>query len=607
MLKRLIFIAAARAHVVHELFDSAHRPELPSLPLVYDDGATQPLRLWEGDDVVASLAAAGPRTGPAYVDRVVRAAYARAHAANRTLRRRWAVIVASPSARITRRSAAKALWASALSACAFEASVVVVADGFSISQDDRAALAIALNASGCVRASLVVLREWAGPAAAYAAGAASVTDERAMLLFVPWGVLLAEDAFVAYERMLRAYGESVVAYAPVRGNGCSRLPVVAVEASAWRASQKPDVGYVLEGGVAAWLAALEDSGDAVEARWHVETTSPEDGSVLLDLDWDRLIQRDADQFHLARRKIGEPPLQERQAWLRGPSAISIQRHVRENNGEGTVAASLCVYDDDRFLESLVEDLLPRLRYLIISHATAPWFGEARPAGFLRAAQTVDRIRSNAPDKVSVVNGAWPSEEAQRNAALQLAATLLPRPTHLLLVDGDEFWHPVELDRALALVYQASQQRRISWVRATMATYFKSVRFVVDPPEPLKILWLVEVPPENTAVRCGFSEARNWACSSSDPSIDLASTIEALGTFVDPTTAKCHHLSYVRTTEELHDKLTSFAHARDVRENWLDDVWHAWDSNRSLEDLHPTHPSAFKRTVLQELHEMPPAF
>ena len=209
-----------------------------------------------------------------------------------------------------------------------------------------------------------------------------------------------------------------------------------------------------------------------------------------------------------------PPLQERQTWLRGPSAISLERHARENRGEGTVAASLCVYDDDRFLESLVEDLLPRLRHLIISHATAPWFGTARPAGFLRAAQTVDRIRSNAPDKVRVVNGAWPSEEAQRNAALQLAATLVPRPTHLLLVDGDEFWHPVELDRALALVYQASQTRRISWVRATMATYFKTVRFVVEPAGTLEDLWLVEVPPENTAVTCGFSEARNWACSSS---------------------------------------------------------------------------------------------
>ena len=167
-----------------------------------------------------------------------------------------------------------------------------------------------MNVSGCVRASLVVLRECAGPAAAYAAGAASVTDERAMLVFVPWGVLLAEDAFVAYERMLRGYGESVVACAPVRGNGCSRLPVVAVEAAAWRSMSKPDVGYVLEGGVAAWLAALEDSGDAVEARWHVDITSPEEGPVLLDLDWDRLIQRDADQlrpahFAITRRQPGQ--------------------------------------------------------------------------------------------------------------------------------------------------------------------------------------------------------------------------------------------------------------------------------------------------------------
>ena len=106
---------------------------------------------------------------------------------------------------------------------------------FHLAQRSRGAI-LALNASGCVRASLVVLREWAGPAAAHAAGAASVTDERAMLVFVPWGVLLAEDAFVAYERMLRGYGDSVVAYAPVRGNGCSRLPVVAVEAAAWALS-----------------------------------------------------------------------------------------------------------------------------------------------------------------------------------------------------------------------------------------------------------------------------------------------------------------------------------------------------------------------------------
>ena len=76
-------------------------------------------------------------------------------------------------------------------------------------------------------------------------------------------------------------------------------------------------------------------------------------------------------------QVGSHLYQDRQTWLRGPSAISLERHARENRGEGTVAASLCVYDDDRFLESLVEDLLPRLRHLIISHATAPWFGTGR--------------------------------------------------------------------------------------------------------------------------------------------------------------------------------------------------------------------------------------
>ena len=600
MLRQLLLLAGTRAQITHHLFDSPQRPLLPALPLVFDDGATQQLRLREGDNIEDALAAAGPRTGPAYVERVVRAAHARAHAAGKTLRRRIAIIVASPASRITRHAAAQALWHSALAACAHGASVVVVTDGFSISPEDRATLAAALHTAGCVEASIVVLDEWAGPAAAYVAGAAAITDERAILVFVPWGASLPANVFVAYEKLVRGYG-GIVAYAPLPGNA-----LVAVDAGLWRRLPKPDAGYALASGIAAWLAALEDHGDAIEVGWAVRTmTEDASGPPLLELDWDGLIQRDADHFHLSRRHIGAPPLPERMAWVPPASQLSIARHARETRGEGTIAASLCLYDDDRFLEGLVEDLLPRLRHLIISHATQPWRGASRPAGFLRAAATIDRIRRASPMKVSVVTGVWPSEEAQRNAALKIAASLVPKPTHVLVVDGDEFWHPVELDRALALVHRASLTQRISWVRATMATYFKTIRHVVDPPEPLRILWLVEVPPEN-AVTCGFSEARNWACSSTDPRIDLASEIDALGTFVDVQTARCHHLSYVRTTQELADKLQSFAHADDVRSQWVDTVWRAWDSNTSLEDLHPTHPAAFKRTIRQALYELPPA-
>ena len=63
---------------------------------------------------------------------------------------------------------------------------------------------------------------------------------------------------------------------------------------------------------------------------------------------------------------------------------------------------------------------------------------------------------------------------------------------------------------------------------------------------------------------------------------------------------------VRTTAELEAKMTSFAHARDVKPNWLETVWNAWDRNQTLEDLHPTHPAAFKRTAPQPLWKLPPA-
>ena len=107
-------------------------------------------------------------------------------------------------------------------------------------------------------------------------------------------------------------------------------------------------------------------------------------------------------------------------------------------------------------------------------------------------QAVAALLARRP-KLSVVSGAWPSEEAQRNAALArslgvsmsqsgswcvpevcgrererererekeretppgdaqaIAAALPSRISHVLFVDSDEFWHPVELDRALALV------------------------------------------------------------------------------------------------------------------------------------------------------------
>ena len=437
---------------------------------------------------------------------------------------------------------------------------------------------------------------------------------------MPWALRLAPanatDLFVAYERLSRAYGgDRVVAYVAHDVDAqLSQFPLLALDVGAFRDVGPFDEGFQYVGGVASWL----DRANAIEpADWvdfivdpFPQASSSDEArgtSTWLatappsEADESRLKQLDADAFYLDRPGSFSFP------WMtRRLTPLSARR--RATSSDYAVAAMICVYDDVRFVAPLLEDLLPRVHTILILQSTKPWYGRPRPSSLDVAAEHLATRLARDP-KVSLVRGSWPSEEDQRNFGMHLATTLPESPTHVLLVDGDEFWHPVELDRALALVAEREAAGApVGWARATMATYWKSTRTVVSPPEPLRILWLVATSRHNaTALSCSFSEARNWACSGDGLNPEsLSAQMDAQGVFLDPSTALCHHLSYVRTTAELHDKVTSFAHARDVQRGWMDSIWHRWDRERNLTNLHPTHPTAFAATRNQPLWALPPA-
>lgn len=129
-------------------------------------------------------------------------------------------------------------------------------------------------------------------------------------------------------------------------------------------------------------------------------------------------------------------------------------------------------------------------------------------------------------------------------------------THVMVVDGDEFWHPVELELALNLVADQHTPPAVPFAAAKMWTYWKSLRVLIYPPEDLNILWLVD------PWQCDFTVNREVTCQGG---------ILVLGL------AKCHHLSYVRTTQELTErKLTSFSHANEVYAEWFQEKWLGWD-------------------------------
>lgn len=302
----------------------------------------------------------------------------------------------------------------------------------------------------------------------------------------------------------------------------------------------------------------------------------------------------------------------------GPSAVALAGW----SDELRVGAVMVLYDDALGLvDALLPDLLRHVHHTAVLVSAEPWHSAPRDvgptlrllAGFVEDARFAGRL--------SVMPGLWRSEEAQRRFGnVFLAARGL---THALVVDGDEFWHPAELHRSLCLVAHTARraasdaaaalaqaraaaalhdatdplaalaaklegplEEAAAWAgrtaapfaRAHMATYWRSVRGVVAPPERLRILWLVRVD------LCDWTRDREIDCALPAAAVrgaaalavwrrgggavaaeDVDAAADAFdGLMLDPSAGVCHHLSYVRTTDQLvRPSLLSYLNVQDT--------------------------------------------
>lgn len=63
----------------------------------------------------------------------------------------------------------------------------------------------------------------------------------------------------------------------------------------------------------------------------------------------------------------------------------------------------------------------------------------------------------------------------------------------------------------------------------------------------------------------------------------------------------HHFSYVRTDEEMWDKINAFSHASEFDlEYWYNNVWKIWEPR--MRNLHPVVPEQFEETIHQPAPE-----
>jgi GT2 family glycosyltransferase len=70
----------------------------------------------------------------------------------------------------------------------------------------------------------------------------------------------------------------------------------------------------------------------------------------------------------------------------------------------------------------------------------------------------------------------------------------------------------------------------------------------------------------------------------------------------------HHYSYAGSNERILRKITTWSHRDEVVPGWYENVWLAWDDDKLMRHLHPTHPPAYgfaeriRRQARAERHE-----
>lgn len=307
-----------------------------------------------------------------------------------------------------------------------------------------------------------------------------------------------------------------------------------------------------------------------------------------------------------------------------PTLITSPTHSFPDYKESNLIAVVLVYDDIRFLESIIDYLEYGCEKVLVFRSMIPWNGERRDLSLV----DVFFEGFEETENVEVIKGYWLSETSQRNSASTYIKTLSLQTTKSygsLIIDGDEFWSVQTLKRIFKSIEVKGREKynevvraiieeypeggdfkfmecayKLNWMRGDMVTYFGTIQTYIEPRELLKILFYVDQD------CCEFVSHREIACFKETDILKddmVIGKVEGEGLFIDESFGVCHHLSYVRTRKELVNKFESFEHSHELIPNWVENIWDVWAGDKELEDLHPTKPEAYKRTERAEVEEL----
>ncbi|MCW5944047.1 MAG: glycosyltransferase [Fimbriimonadaceae bacterium] len=236
--------------------------------------------------------------------------------------------------------------------------------------------------------------------------------------------------------------------------------------------------------------------------------------------------------------------------------VAAKAHMCNTTSEEVLVAYVA-HDDQWYLAQSIESFATAGR-VVVFVSSRPWSGSAGPYQ-----RVIEVARTAGAD---IIQGEWAEEGAHRKHALAYAKEAGCRT--LLIPDGDEVVEPGLLDVLLRIGRAGLADR----VGVAMDTYWKSPEYAIRPRERIRpFLMLNPQVVEHEHIRA-YRGGRQLILE------------EEYGLL--------HHLSYVLPNERIVRKTSTWSHKHEVAERWFAKVWTGWDADRTMRQIHPTHPEAY---------------
>lgn len=230
-----------------------------------------------------------------------------------------------------------------------------------------------------------------------------------------------------------------------------------------------------------------------------------------------------------------------------------------------LGAMMCAFKEKRLIEPAIrqfDDLLEEVEVIVACSKTS-WYGGQKADNTAEMA-----VRAGATVRLFD----WKDEKDQKNWIMDKMAD----KDWILMFAPDMYMTKESLNNLIYFLRSKSLEEHDRAYGCDMITYWKDYDTAIDPFTPFNT---VAIRPSE---RFAFS-----------------ARIDHMGVNEKAPGVLMHHLSWVKTDDEVKKKITTWSHAPEITEDWFENVWLG---KEELKNFNPTNPTDYKRLVEYSLSD-----